>query len=388
MKGISVGIIGIGNMGSAHLNCIAGGEICGMKVTAVCDIDVLKLKAAKEKYSGISTFTDYRELIKSDVDAVIIAVPHPLHADIAVCALNSGKHTLLEKPADISVTKARILNETARYSNAVFGIMFNQRTNNLFAKARKIVKGGGIGKINRSVWIITNWYRTQHYYDSGDWRATWKGEGGGVLINQAPHNLDIWQWICGMPENVTAFCSVGKYHNIEVEDDAAIYACYKDGATGVFITSTGEYPGTNRLEIDGTAGKIVIENGILKYWKLSEDTEAVSRESADSFVQIDSEYSEFSAQPETAHKGILQNFTNAVISGEELIAPGTDGINELEISNAAYLSEWCGNKKISLPVDGAEFDKILLQKQKNSSFKASETERSDGSYSRRWAVRW
>ena len=388
MKGISVGIIGIGNMGSAHLNCIAGGKISGLTVKAVCDVDVNKLRSAKEKYSGIATFTDYEELIKSDVDAVIIAVPHPLHADIAVCALDSGKHTLLEKPADISVTKARILNETAQNSNAVFSIMFNQRTNNLYIKAREIVKSGQLGEFVRTTWIITNWYRTQHYYDSGNWRATWRGEGGGVLINQAPHNLDIWQWICGMPDTVTAHCNVGKFHNIEVEDEAALYTTYKNGATGVFLTSTGEYPGTNRLEICGTKGKIVIENGLLKFWCLAQDERTVSEESEENFAQIESEYFEIKAETETAHRGILQNFTDVVLKGGKLIAPGTDGINELEISNAAYLSEWCGNKKISLPVDGAEFDKILLQKQKTSNFKTTETEQSDGSYSQRWEVRW
>lgn len=256
MNGIKVGIIGIGNMGSAHFSFISNGAIEGMTVKAVCDIDKEKLKRVKESCPNISAFESYNDLLKeSEIDAVIIAVPHPLHAEIAVCALESGKHVLVEKPVDITVSAAERLNKAAKQSGKIFGIMFNQRTNGLFKEARRIVKSGEIGELKRSVWIITNWYRTQSYYNSGSWHATWKGEGGGVLLNQAPHNLDLWQWICGMPYSVTAFCNVAKFHDIEVEDEATIYAEYENGATGVFITSTGDCPGTNRFEITGTRGK-------------------------------------------------------------------------------------------------------------------------------------
>ena len=196
MNGVRVGIIGIGNMGSAHFRCIKSGKIIGMTVTAVCDICEDKLISVNRDYPEIKAYTDYKLLLKdNDVDAVIIAVPHPLHGIIAELALNCGKHTLVEKPIDISVSAAKRLCDTAEKSDKVFGIMFNQRTNGLFGKAREIVKSGELGELKRSVWIITNWYRTQSYYDSGTWRATWRGEGGGLLLNQAPHNLDIWQWI-------------------------------------------------------------------------------------------------------------------------------------------------------------------------------------------------
>lgn len=390
MNGVKVGIIGIGNMGSAHLRMITGGNIPDMTVTAVCDINPERLKAAKAEHPDIAAFGDYTDLLKnSDTNAVIIAVPHPLHAKIAIEAFEYGKHVLVEKPMDITVSAAEKLCAAARKSGKVFAIMFNQRTNGLFREARRIVNSGELGELKRSVWIITNWYRTQSYYDSGSWRATWRGEGGGVLLNQAPHNLDIWQWICGKPSAVTAFCNVGKFHNIEVEDEATIYTEYENGATGVFITSTGDCPGTNRLEITGTRGKMVLENGVLKLWKLKEDERDICINSLEGFVEPETEYSEFTAEREEAHAGILKNFAGAILYGEKLLSPGYDGINELTISNAAYLSEWTGNKRVPLPFDTAEFDRLLKEKQKSSEIKENTVKKStDKSCGGRWQVNW
>lgn len=391
MTEIRVGVIGIGNMGKAHAKAIVNGEISGMRLTAVCDIISEKLENFKAEYSNVATFTDYTELLESGLcDAVVIAVPHKLHCLISEKAFLKGHHVLVEKPVDISVRVARRLNEVASSSGKVFGIMFNQRTNPLFKKAKEIVSSGKLGEIKRSVWICTNWYRTQSYYDSGDWRATWSGEGGGVLLNQAPHQLDLWQWICGMPTSVIAFCDVAKYHNIEVEDDVTIFTKYAGSATGAFITTTGEYPGTNRLEISGTLGKIVIENGALKWWRLNESEREVCFASGKSSPSIEYSYEEIMQEtPETAHRGILQNFANAVLHNEPLIAQGVDGINELTISNAAYLSAWEGNKEITLPFDEEKFDKMLLEKASKSLLKNdTHTGDTNGEYKKRWSVKW
>lgn len=391
MKTVKVAVIGIGNMGSAHASCIVKNEIKDMSLTAVCDISHKKLETFSEKYPHIKCYESYEKLFEDKVcDSVIIAVPHPLHAQIAISAFKHGLNVMLEKPADITVSKVIKLNAEAQKSGKVFGIMFNQRTNPLYQKAREIVKSGSLGELKRTVWIITNWFRTQSYYDSGDWRATWSGEGGGVLLNQAPHNLDLWQWICGMPESVTAFCDVAKYHNIEVEDDATIFTRYKNGATGVFMTSTGECPGTNRLEISGDLGKIVLENGVLKWFKLKIPISTVIEESSEDFAKIDYDYEEIKQEsPETAHKGILQNFTNAILFGEKLISPGTDGINELTLSNAAYLSQWQGNREIALPFDSELFDNLLAEKANQSKCRAADSEKSgNASYLPRWQVRW
>ena len=265
--------------------------------------------------------------------------------------------------------------------------MFNQRTDPIYAKAKELVEAGVLGQRKRLTWIITNWYRTQAYYDSGQWRATWRGEGGGVLLNQAPHNLDLWQWIFGMPETVNARCSVGKYHNIEVEDDVRIFATYADGASAEFITSTGEFPGTNRLEMVGDRAKIVIEDGRLKLWRLETPERQFCFESEKGFAEIPMSYEEFSSEeaPE-GHIAIINNFVGAILRGEKLIAPGCEGINELTISNAAYLSAW-KNETVRLPFDSGEYDEYLARKVETSKIKnVGDPGVSDAKD--RWKVRW
>ncbi len=391
MKTVKAAVIGVGNMGSAHVSCIGGGRIRGMELVAACDIAPERLDYVKRNFPNVAVYDNWGDVLaRPDIDAVIIAVPHRLHGTIAMAAMKAGKHVLTEKPQDVSVTVAKQMNETARETVKVFGIMFNQRTNPLFARAKKMIAEGELGELKRSVWIITNWYRTQFYYDSGSWRATWAGEGGGVLLNQAPHNLDLWQWICGMPCEVTGFCDVAKYHKIEVEDDVTIFVRYPNGATGSFITSTGEYPGTNRLEISGTKGKLVLENGVMKWWKLLEDEREVNANSTSSFDRIPVEYEEIVQEtPETAHAGILQNFTEAILEGKPLLAPGVEGIHELTLSNAAYLSAWKGSVPVKLPLDSAEFDRLLEERKVESATKSAKvSEKYNTDYQTRWQINW
>lgn len=390
MKEIRVGVIGVGNVGTMHARNVYQNKIAGMKLVAICDIRESRLAYCRGQFDNISCYKNYMELLKgSVVDAVVIAAPHPLHVTIAVEALQAGLHVLVEKPIGVTLKEAQKLVSIAEQSNKIFAIMFNQRTNQLFQKARSIVKEGLLGELKRSIWIVTNWYRTQQYYDSGDWRATWSGEGGGILMNQAPHNLDLWQWICGMPETVRAFCTVGKYHNIEVEDEATIYTTYKNGATGVFITTTGEYPGTNRLEIIGDKGKIVLEQGLLKWWRMEQSEREVCFSAATGSPKIPYEYQEFSYdENQDGHTIILQNFANAILHGEPLISPGRDGILQLELSNAAYLSEWLGNSKISLPMDSEMFDSLLKEHCQNSVYQKREITSVDEQHHSRWQVHW
>lgn len=392
MNFVKVGIVGIGNIGTAHANTLYKGEVSGAKLTAVCDILPNRREFCEKNYSDVAIFDDYKKMFESGlVDAVIVSTPHKLHCDIATDALKFGLNVLVEKPIDITVSKALAINELAKKTDKKFAIMFNQRTNDVFAKARNIVRSGALGELKRTVWIITNWYRTQRYYDSAGWRATWSGEGGGVLLNQAPHNLDLWQWICGMPCEVTANCDVAKYHNIEVEDDVTLFTRYENGATGIFITSTGEYPGTNRLEISGTLGKLVVENGVLKWWKLPENERDICVISQELSPNIKCEYEEFVSQNSnvSAHKLILQNYVNSILYGEELLSPGTDGIYELTLSNAAYLSSWQGGTTVQLPFDNKKFDTMLDEKVKNSKVNTpTENKSASGRYSKRWQVNW
>ncbi|MBP3919222.1 MAG: Gfo/Idh/MocA family oxidoreductase [Clostridia bacterium] len=366
MEKVRFGIVGIGNMGTGHLDSLGHGHIENAEVTAVCDINEARLAYVAENYGdGIARFTDYKDMLKSGlIDVVLIATPHYLHPVIAIEAFEAGLHVLSEKPIGVYTKKVmEMYAAAAKHPELTFGIMYNQRSNPKHQKMRQMVQDGTIGELQRVVWIITNWYRSQAYYNSSEWRATWSGEGGGVLLNQCPHNLDLWQWICGMPKRVCGFLSFGKYHNIEVEDDATIYAEYANGATGLFITTTGEAPGTNRLEITGTKGKLVYENNKLLWTKLEEDVRDFTMNTTSGFgtpamtteeIVID--------EPSPEHRGILRNYTNHILNGEPLIAPGTDGINGLSISNAAHLSAWKNNKWVELPNDGEEFWEELQKK--------------------------
>ena len=386
---VKLAVIGYGGIGSAHTGFIAGGGVAGMTLAAVCDINENRLAVVWERFPGVRCVTDFHDLLDGSIDAVLIAVPHPMHCKIAAECLRAGVHVLVEKPIDITVTEAKKAVTAAEESGSIFAVMLNQRTAPIFQRAREIVQSGALGNLKRTVWIITNWYRTQHYYDSGSWRATWKGEGGGVLLNQAPHNLDLWQWVCGMPISVAAYCDVARYHRIEVEDDATLITRYANGATGLFVTSTGEYPGTNRLEISGELGKLVLEEGVLKWWKLQESENDVRWHSDNSMPQIPYEYTEERFEDDgPQHRGIIQNFANAILYGEKLISPGIDGLNELTLSNAAYLSQWTGNSPVALPLDNGKFDAMLKERADNSLTHEELASIPEGEYQDRWQTRW
>ncbi|MHB1485818.1 MAG: Gfo/Idh/MocA family protein [Saccharofermentanales bacterium] len=392
MDNVRIGIIGIGNMGSVHANNIFRGEIRQATLAAVCDIDENKLEWAKANLGDVTRYKDYREMIQSGlIDAVIIATPHYLHPEIAIFAFENKMNVLTEKPAGVYTKKVEEMNKAADKAGTVFCIMYNQRTNPIYKEARNIVSSGRLGEPKHFIWIITNWYRTQAYYDSGTWRATWAGEGGGVLLNQCPHNLDLWQWIFGMPSKVRGFCSYGKYHNIEVDDDVTAYAEYENGSTAVFITSTGDCPGTNRLEITGDRGKIVIEDGKIKFWELAVSEREFCFSSIEGFASPEMSYSEIiPSEIETGHNGILQNYINAILYGEKLLSPGKEGINGLTVSNAIHLSDWT-NDWVELPIDGDLYIEKLKEKIASSKKKPDvESKISDvrGSYNSRWDIKW
>lgn len=389
---LRVGVVGIGNMGGTHAVQIFEKKVKGAELTAVCDNSRERLEWAEKRFGDhVLRYENYEQLFDSEqIDAVLIATPHKLHPVIAIEAFKRKLNVLTEKPAGIDAASVSEMNDAASRSGVVFGIMYNQRTNQLYRRLRDMVKEGALGEIKRFIWIINNWYRTQAYYDSGDWRATWNGEGGGVLLNQCPHNLDIWQWIMGMPVRVRAFCNAGHYHHIQVEDDATIYAEYENGSSAVFITSTGEYPGTNRIEISGTKGKAVVENGELRLYLLEKDEREICFSSLEGMPE--EKINSYLIKQENAdggHLEILQNFTDAVLRGKELIAPGIEGIYGLMISNAAYLSAW-KEDWVLLPADEQEFRELLKKKQKEEKeiHKKVKRENFSGEYSDRWKVRW
>lgn len=375
MDKIRYGIIGLGNQGSTYATKIFdGGKAVDAVVTAFCDIDQTKIDALKAKTTNKDAvyFTDYIEMLDSGLcDAVLVEVPHYQHPEMVIECLKRGIHVICEKPAGVYTKQVKEMNAVAERSDAKFGMMFNQRTNCLYRKMREMIKNGEIGEIERVTWIITDWFRTQIYYDSGSWRATWEGEGGGVLFNQCPHQLDLVQWVVGMlPKTVNAFCHYGKWHDIEVEDDVTAYFEYENGATGMFITTTGEAPGTNRFEVSGTKGKLLCEGKELWFFKNDADTKELIETSSEGFKKPACEKILVETDGEnTQHAGIINNFTATLLGKEELFVSGTDGIAGVELMNAMTLSGWRGGARISLPVDEDEYLEELNKRRATSRLK-------------------
>jgi predicted dehydrogenase len=361
---VRLGIIGFGAQGSMYAKFIADGLVPNMVVGAVADTDPERRRQASELYD-VPVHTDYGSLLAAgEVDAVITTVPHYLHPEIGIAALEAGIHALVEKPAGVYTRQVAELNACATaHPELTFGIMFNQRNNPLYRRIKEIVDAGEIGAIRRTSWIITTWWRPQGYYDQSAWRATWGGEGGGVLVNQAPHQLDLWQWICGVPQSVYAKVAYGFRRDIAVEDEVTAVVDYGNGATGTFVTAVHDLVGTDRFEILGDKGKIVVDGS-----KTAAVTRLVAdeREISDSMGmdevrqlftgQLDpttlysQETIEFDSPWGAQHAGVLENFAANILDGTPLLAPGSDGINGVRLANAIHLSSWVG-EEVPLALD-------------------------------------
>lgn len=367
MNKVRLGIIGVGAMGSAHARWLLDHKVPRLELAALCDTSPEALKS----FPGVPGFTSAEALFKSGkVDAVLIATPHYDHTTLGINALKAGLHVLVEKPISVHKADAERLIKAHTNKKQVFSAMFNQRTDPSYIKLRQLIQSGELGPIRRINWIITNWFRTQAYYDSGGWRATWAGEGGGVLLNQCPHQIDLWQWLFGMPDQVRAFCAIGRYHKIEVEDDVTATFLYKNGTTGVFITSTGEAPGTNRLEVAAERGKIVIENGKFHFTRNEVEMSKFCKTTPEKFAQPHTWNVDIPIHGGSGpqHLGILENFAAAILDGKPLIAPAGEGIHGVELANAMLMSAFL-DKTIDLPLNGAAYEKLLKQKIAGSKFK-------------------
>ena len=362
---IKLGIIGLGNMGSGHAGHFREGKCPEFEFRAVADINPARIQWGKEHLQGdIAWFDDAIKMLDSGlIEACMVCVPHYDHPKYAMECMKRGIHVMVEKPAGVYTKQVReMMAEADRHPEVKFGLMFNQRTNCLYRKMRELVQSGNYGRIRRTNWIITDWYRPQIYYDSGDWRATWSGEGGGVLLNQCPHQLDLWQWICGMPQKVTAHMRFGQWHDIEVEDDVTAYVEYPDGATGVFVTTTGDAHGTNRFEVQMDRAQIVVEHGQLRLTEFDVDEPTFSRENLEPFGKIPShdvpvELDGLNEQ----HAGVVNAWGAAILRNEPMIADGREGIKGLTISNAMHLSAFTG-KTVEIPFDEDLFYDELMKR--------------------------
>lgn len=354
MEKVKLGIIGLGNMGAGHANSVIDGKCPEITLAAVADINPDRLQWGQENLKGeITYFDDAIKMLDSGlIDACMVSVPHYDHPKLAIECMKRGIHVMVEKPAGVYTNQVKEMNEEAdRHPEVVFGMMFNQRTNCIYRKLHEFINSGEYGEIRRVNWIITNWYRPQAYYDSGNWRATWAGEGGGVLLNQSPHQLDMWQWLCGMPKKVSAHLRYGQWHDVEVEDDATVYMEYENGATGVFVTTTGDAHGTNRLEIQMDRAKFVVENDKLIVDEYEMTEQEFSKTNTQPFATVKGKVYEAETDGENPqHIGVLNAWADAILRGGKLVADGREGINGLTLSNAIHLSDFLG-KEIEIPFD-------------------------------------
>jgi len=371
-----IAVIGLGNMGTPHCQDVATSEMT--ELAAVCDTNRTRADAFAAKYN-VPAFYSYQELLAwGKLDAILIAVPHYDHVPLSIAALKQGVHVLVEKPITVTVKGGRKMvaayeEAKKQYPKLVFAIMFQQRTYGFWKKIKDMIDAGELGKLVRASWIITDWFRTQFYYDTGGWRATWQGEGGGVLLNQCPHNLDLYTWFFGTPKRVSGFASIGKHHNIEVEDEVTGYFEHENGMVGHFITTTAESPGTNRLEIIGENGKLVYEAGKLVFVRNEMSMVKFLWESDHSFDKVPTETIEvpYTHHGQPGHRFMIENFAAAIQNGDTLIAPAPEGLRSISLGNAIMLSSFL-KQTVEIPFDEDLYEAKLQELIANSRFQKGE----------------
>lgn len=362
---VRLGVVGLGNIARQHIDNVTSGAVPGCRLTAICARQPTELAQTP----GVQYFASHQEMIRSGLcDAILVATPSFTHLEIGLAVLDAGLHLMMEKPIGLSVHEGEQL--LARQGGEqVFALMLNQRTDPLFQAMRDCLQQGELGEITRTHWTMTNWFRPQVYFQVSDWRATWRGEGGGLLVNQCIHNLDIFQWLVGMPESLRGYCRFGRYHDIEVEDEATAYLQYANGASGVFIGSTGEAPGVNRLDIIGDRGRLAFDGDRLQLTRNTPPTSQYNRETRDMFGMPASETTDITPDRNVnQHALVLANFVAAIGSGDTLIAPAREGLDSLALANAMLLSTW-ESREVCLPLASDSYQRALQQRVKNSSLR-------------------
>lgn len=367
---IRVAIVGVGVMGSKYADMIVSGEVKNMVLTGI----VARNPKAREWASTLVTAEGIRPNIYKDVDdmfahaeefdAVIIVTPHKTHEEIAVRAFELGKHVLCDKPAGATIGQAQNMTAASKQYAKVYGMIFHQHRYPKYLYIKQALEKGELGDLKRMLVVNSRYFRTAHYHRSGSWRSSWKGEGGGALINQGAHILDMWQWLFGMPEKLYAQISFGKYNDFKVDDEATINMRYANGATGVFLLTTGEAVWQERLEIVGTKGRMLLEDDTLRIYRYSKDsTEYIATEDVNSRenLTVTEEVMEFEKVKEP-YVEMLENFAEAVFTGDSsiLFAPGEDAINQLMLTNAAYYSAW-KDVPVCLPLGAEEYEVAFME---------------------------
>lgn len=362
MEKVRMAIIGVGAMGKKYAMYIFQNQIRNMELTAlVCRNEAARDWAEAQFGDTVKIFESSQELYNHTeyYDGVLIVTPHKEHPRLAKEAFSKGIHVFVDKPAGVYTKEVRELNEIANKVGKAYAIMFHKRSLPIYKYIKELIEVGGLGKINRVTWTTTNLFRSVKYHQSSPWRSSWKGEGGGLLMNQAQHPLDLWQWFFGMPKTMLGLIDFGKYNDFAVDDNGTLIMEYEDGMRGIFISSTGEGVGEERIEIVGNGGRLVLENEIIKYWKYEISMEEIAELGEETGVKVPYVYEErkfdYSGNP---YIEMLGNFSDHILYKHPLIAKGDDGIHALELANAAYLSAW-EDEKISFPIQDDVYFEVL-----------------------------
>lgn len=359
-------VIGFGGMGRQYVSMIHEGQIEGMELAGVCCRNAAGQAEIKSLYPKANIYRDVAATFEhaGEFDAVVIVTPHTTHVEIGKMAAKAGKHILMDKPAGVTTKEVKELIAAAHKAGISFSMIFNTRFSGAYEKVKEMLLEGTAGKLVRAVWICNTWYRTPAYHRSAPWRSTWKGECGGLLINQCQHYLDIWQWLLGMPDQVYASVDYGKYNDFTVDDSVDLQFFYENGLHGTFISASGETPSVNRLELWGTKGRLCLKDGVkLTFDENVMSTEEFARVNTDIYGKLDHRIREISVKPqgETGYRRLFQNFTDHIRKGVPLLTDGNDGLRTLTLANGAYLSSWLG-RKVDFPIDDDEYARRLEEK--------------------------
>ncbi|MEM3041144.1 MAG: Gfo/Idh/MocA family oxidoreductase [Nitrososphaerota archaeon] len=343
---VKFGIVGTG----------VGANFCAQGLARITEARIAELVAVSSqrkehasefvsKYGLKLWYTDYKEMLqKAPVDAVIINTPHHLHHPIAMEAMKAGKHVLVDKPMAISLREADEMIREAERRRVRLGVIFQSRFDPIIRKVKVATEEGEFGKLILGEAVV-EWFRTQEYYDNSSWRGRWATEGGGALINQSIHTIDLLTWIMGPPKYLWAQIDTVA-HKIEVEDLAVAAIRFENGALGVIQGSTAVYPGlATRLEIHGTKGTAIIEGEVLKRWSVVGEEEVIAEGAKEGLKS----WARPELVPATNHASLIKDFAQAILEAREPYVDGVEGRRSLEIIMAIYKSA-TSNRTVDFPV--------------------------------------
>lgn len=349
------GLLGAGVVAGMHLDALAQLEEVELVGIAAHDFDAAEARARDH---GCRAFARNEELLAQELDVVVVGTPHPSHAELAIAALESGAHVLCEKPLAPEAREADAMIAAADRAGLLLGVCFQQRFRPVIEAAKRLIDEGRLGTLVRAS-VVDPWYRPHAYYASADWRGTWKGEGGGILMNQAPHTLDLLCHLAGPP--VTAWgLAQRRAQPMEAEDTATALLTYPEGAVGTVAVSTLE-PGEQRIELVGDRGRIEIVGETLRFERFDPPISEHLVAATEMFAAPDRVAEEVELPPGRGdHLALHTDFAAAAREGREPRVPGREALWSLELANAIVLSTH-EQRAVPLPVDREAYRSLLAQ---------------------------